>query len=150
MSFGEPVSLATAFGNQRADFEALVRGEIQEPERKEALETRSASSSKSWVIPWWSASLGDGGERDLRGGRRAARDSALGPAPPRLVVQMQNVVGLLKLQGVRLTPAFERDLGEMKEAIAFLERSDLILSGRIIAARSSISRSPPTSSRHLP
>jgi glycerol-3-phosphate O-acyltransferase len=44
----------------------------------------------------------------------------------RLVSGMQTVASLLKLQGVRLTPAFERDLGELREAIGFLERSDLI------------------------
>ncbi len=44
----------------------------------------------------------------------------------RLVREMQHVAALLQLQGVRLTTAFERDLGELREAIGFLERSDLI------------------------
>jgi glycerol-3-phosphate O-acyltransferase len=44
----------------------------------------------------------------------------------RLVVGMQDVATLLKLQGVRLTPALDHDLGELRESIGFLERSDLI------------------------
>jgi len=45
-----------------------------------------------------------------------------------LVKGMQDVAGLLNLQGVRITPALERDLGELRESIGFLERSDLIKS----------------------
>lgn len=45
-----------------------------------------------------------------------------------LVTGMRDVADLLRLQGVRLTPAFERDLEELRESIAFLERSDLLQS----------------------
>ncbi len=44
-----------------------------------------------------------------------------------MVKRVVGVVSLLELQGVRLTPAFERDLaGELHESIAFLVHSNLI------------------------
>ncbi len=45
-----------------------------------------------------------------------------------MVRGMQEVAALLRLQGVRLSAAFERDLPELRDSIAFLERSDLVAS----------------------
>ncbi len=43
-----------------------------------------------------------------------------------LAERMQQVLDLLRLQDVPITPALERDAGEFAESIAFLQRSDLI------------------------
>jgi glycerol-3-phosphate O-acyltransferase len=45
-----------------------------------------------------------------------------------LVVRMQEIVDLLRLQDVRFTPALLRDVGEFQESIATLLRSDLVRS----------------------
>ena len=39
---------------------------------------------------------------------------------------MQQIVGLLRLQDVRITPALLADEGDFQESIAFLLRADLI------------------------
>ena len=44
---------------------------------------------------------------------------------------VQNIfkfIGLLRLQGVRLTAALEADLGSFEDSIAFLKRADLVKS----------------------
>jgi len=127
VSFGEPISLAGALGNQRERFEALQRGQIDSPEIREALEDRKREfvndlgHSLVERIGWATvANATSVAAVVLMGGPHA------GMLRERLVAGMQDVATLLKLQGVRLTPAFERDLGELREAIGFLERSDLI------------------------
>jgi len=45
-----------------------------------------------------------------------------------LVLRMQEIVDLLQLQDVRLTPALRRDVGEFSESIASLLRADLLKS----------------------
>ena len=129
VSFGEPISLAGALGNQRERFEALQRGQIDAPEIREDLERRKRDfvndlgHSLVERIGWATvANATSVAAVVLMGGANS------GLLRERLVTGMQDVAALLKLQGVRLTPAFERDLGELREAIGFLERSDLIQS----------------------
>ena len=129
VSFGEPISLAGALGNQRERFQALQRGQIDSPEVREALENRKREfvndlgHSLVERIGWATvANATSVAAVVLMGGTHS------GMLRERLVAGMQDVATLLKLQGVRLTPAFARDLGEMREAIGFLERSDLIRS----------------------
>ncbi len=127
VSFGEPISLAGALGNQRESFEALQRGQIGSPELREALENRKREfvndlgHSLVERIGWARvANATSVAAVVLMGGAHS------GMLRERLVTGMQDVATLLKLQDVRLTPALERDLGELREAIGFLERSDLI------------------------
>jgi glycerol-3-phosphate O-acyltransferase len=127
ISFGEPISLAGALGNQRDQFEALQRGQIDSPEIREDLEDRKrdfiSDLGHSLVerIGWATvANATSVAAVVLMGGSNS------GLLRERLVAGMQDVAALLKLQGVRLTPAFERNLGDLREAIGFLERSDLI------------------------
>jgi len=128
VSFGEPISLAGAMGDRRARFEALQRGQIESPEVRDELErdkrefVNSLGHSLVERIGWaLVANATSVAAAVLLGGTRA------GMLREELVAGMQQVAGLLRLQGVRLTPAFEHDLGsELRESIAFLERSDLI------------------------
>jgi len=129
VSFGEPISLAGALGNQRDAFQALQRGQIDSPELREALENRKREfvndlgHSLVERIGWATvANATSVAAVVLMGGAHS------GLVRDRLVSGMQQVASLLKLQGVRLTPALERDLPELREAIGFLERSDLIRS----------------------
>ena len=127
VSFGEPISLAGALGNQRDRFAALQRGEISEPELRAVLEEHkrefvsglghSLVERIGWAMVANATSVA---ATVLLGGvhRGVLRDD--------LVQGMQDVAKLLRLQGVRLTPAFERDLPDLRESIAFLERSDLV------------------------
>lgn len=129
VSFGEPISLANALGNQRDSFEALVRGQIDSPEIAAELEDSKREFVKDlglslverigWAMVANATSVA---AVVLMGGAQA------GMLRERLVAGMQNVAGILKLQGVRITPALERDLGELRESIGFLERADLIQS----------------------
>ncbi len=127
VSFGEPISLASALGSQRDSFEALVRGQIDSPEVREELEDRkrefvnSLGHSLVERIGWaMIANATSVAASVLLGGSRS------GLVREELVAGMHNVIDVLKLQGVRLTPAFEHDLPELRESIAFLERSDLL------------------------
>lgn len=127
VSFGEPISLAGALGDQRASFEALQRGQIDSPEIATDLEKRKREFIKDlghslverigWAMVANATSVA---AVVLMGGTQS------GLLRERLVKGMQDVAGILKLQGVRITPALERDLSELRESIGFLERADLI------------------------
>ncbi|MCA9505765.1 MAG: 1-acyl-sn-glycerol-3-phosphate acyltransferase [Spirochaetaceae bacterium] len=130
VSFGEPISLASSLGSLRPRLEALQRGEVDSDPVAAELEQRkrefvsqlghSLVERIGWAMVANATSVA---AAVLLGGRSAGlvRDD--------LVAGMRQIAGLLKLQGVRLTPAFERDLaGELRDSIAFLERSDLIQS----------------------
>jgi len=129
VSFGEPISLAGALGNRRERFEALQRGQISSPEVRSALEEHKREfinglgHSLIERIGWATvANATSVAAVVLLGG------SHRGLLREELVTGMRDIANLLRLQGVRLTPAFERDLVEMRESIAFLERSDLLQS----------------------
>lgn len=127
VSFGEPISLASALGGQRDSFEALVRGQIDSPEVREELEERkrefvsglghSLVERIGWAMVANATSVA---ATVMLGGSRS------GLVREELVEGMHHVVDVLNLQGVRLTPAFEHDQPELRESIAFLERSDLL------------------------
>jgi len=127
VSFGEPISLAGALGKQRERFAALQRGEISEPEVRGVLEehkrdfVRGLGHSLVERIGWaMVANATSVAATVLLGGvhRGLLREE--------LVEGMRDVANLLRLQGVRLTPAFEHDLPDLRESIAFLDRSDLV------------------------
>jgi glycerol-3-phosphate O-acyltransferase len=127
LSFGEPISLAQALGTQRGDFEALVRGEVEDSGIRVATERRK----RAFVEHLGHLLVERIGWAMVANATSVAAVVLLGTSHAgllrrQLVADMQRVADLLKLQGVRLTPALERDLSELKEAIAFLERSDLI------------------------
>ncbi len=121
VNFGEPISLDAALGVRRAALAS--RGE--EPELQEEKRQLIANLGNRLVerINW----------ATVANATSVAAVALLGE-PRRgllrsdLVRRMQQVVDLLRIQDVRLTPALERDEGEFSESIAFLLRSDLIRS----------------------
>lgn len=129
VSFGEPISLAGALGKQRERFAALQRGEVPEPEMRMVLEEHK----REFVSHLGHSLVERIGWATVANATSVAATVLLGSRHrgllrEDLVEGMRDVANLLRLQGVRLTPAFERDLGELRESIAFLERSDLVQS----------------------
>ncbi|MFO0688693.1 MAG: 1-acyl-sn-glycerol-3-phosphate acyltransferase [Myxococcota bacterium] len=129
VSFGEPISLAGALGRDRQAFEALVRGQIDEPEVRSELEARKREFVKglghSLVERIGLAMVANAtsvAALVLLGGQRT------GMLRDELVAGVNEVVELLRLKGVRLTAAFEHDLPDFRDSIAFLEKSELIRS----------------------
>ncbi len=129
VSFGEPVSLASALGRERARFEALQRGEISAPENRQEVETRK----RDFVSQLGHSLIERIGWATVANATSVAAVVLLGERHrgmlrEELVEGMREIASLLRLQEVRLTSAFERDLPELRESIAFLERSDLLAS----------------------
>ena len=127
VSFGEPISLAAALGSQRKDFEVLQRGQLSEPAARESLEARK----REFVRGLGHSLVERIGWAMVANATSVASVVMMGSANRGLlrddfVAGVRDIVGLLRLQGVRLTTAFERDLGELRESIAFLDRSDLV------------------------
>jgi glycerol-3-phosphate O-acyltransferase len=120
VNFGEPISLAEALGPRRTAFARDDSPERQTEKRAfvERLGHRIVERINWAVVPNATsiAACALLGER-RRGIRR--RD---------LVTRMQEIVDLLRLQDVRITPALLHDVGEFHESIASLLRSDLIRS----------------------
>jgi glycerol-3-phosphate O-acyltransferase len=118
VNFGEPISLADALGGLRQDLAEARTAEAAEGKRAfiEGLGNRIAERINWAVVPNATsvAACALLGER-RRGLFRAD-----------LVRRMQEVVDLLRIQDIRLTPALARDEGDFAEAIASLMRSDLI------------------------
>jgi glycerol-3-phosphate O-acyltransferase len=120
VNFGAPISLADALGDRRDRF-ARDGSEEAARERRDfvgALGNRIAERINWAMVP---AATGVAacallGERS-RGVLRA-----------RLVARMQQVVDLLRLQDVGLTPALEADLGTFDDSIAAMLRAGLIRS----------------------
>jgi glycerol-3-phosphate O-acyltransferase len=128
VSFGEPVSLAGALGGQRESFEALQRGQIDSLQEREKLQDKKRQFVESLGlslverIGWAMVANATSVAAVVLLG-----SSHSGMLRESMINRMRGVAGLLQLQGVRLTPAFERDLGwDLRESIAFLLRSDLI------------------------
>jgi glycerol-3-phosphate O-acyltransferase len=129
VSFGEPISLAGALGAQRSRFAALQKGQVSSPEMRGVVEEHKRAFVKSlgqslverigWAMVANATSVA---AAVLLGSphRGVLRDQ--------LVLGMQEIAGMLRLQGVRLSSALERDLPGLRESIAFLERSDLVQS----------------------
>lgn len=127
VGFGEPISLADALGDQRDAFRALGRGGIVDAERQADL----AERKRAFIEHLGHSLVERIGLAMVANATSVAAVVLLG-APhsglrrDRLEVEMRRVAELLKLQGVRLTPAFERDLSELKDSLGVLLRSDLI------------------------
>ncbi len=120
VNFGEPISLAAALGDRRESLERTDTPE-QVAERRAFIETvanRIVERINWAVVPSATAvaSCALLGEQH-RGLLRSD-----------LARRMQQVVDLLRLQDVRLTPALKRDKGEFREAIASMLELDLIRS----------------------
>ncbi len=128
VSFGEPISLADALGNQREAFEALARGQVDSLQEREKL----AERKREFVDGLGHSLVERIGWAMVANATSVAATVLLGSPHSgvlreTLVRRVRGVAGLLQLQGVRLTPAFERDLGgDLRDSIAFLLRSDLI------------------------
>ncbi len=127
LCFGEPISLASALGNQREQFEALQRGQIDSEALQQELERRK----REFVSDLGHSLVERIGWAMVANATSVSAAVLMGSPHPGLLREdlirgVQNVTTLLKLQGVRLTPALERDLPDLREAIGFLERSDLI------------------------
>jgi glycerol-3-phosphate O-acyltransferase len=120
VNFGEPISLADALGDRRERFARDPSPETAEEKRQFVAElgNRIAERINVAVVPNATAVAASAllGER-TRGLFR--RD---------LVRRMQEIVDLLRLQDVKLTPALEGDLGTFDDSIATLLRADLIRS----------------------
>jgi glycerol-3-phosphate O-acyltransferase len=122
VNFGEPISLADALGERR---KALAHTDTPEQvaERRAFVETvgnRIVERINWAVVPSATAVascalLGEQHRGLLR---------------PDLARRMQQIVDLLQLQDVRLTPALRRDKGEFRESIASMLELDLIRSTR--------------------
>jgi glycerol-3-phosphate O-acyltransferase len=117
VSFGEPISLAAELGARRVAF--AEGGEALQEELREfvgALGNRIAERINWAVVPNATAVAASAllGER-RRGLLRAD-----------LVARMQEIVDLLHLQDVKLTPALARDEGRFDDSIASMRRMDLI------------------------
>lgn len=131
VSFGEPISLARFLGEQRRELRRLVgEGALDDAERRRLIERKRV------FIEQLGHSLVERiGLAMVANATSVAAVVMLGARSvglrrEQLVVEMQRVTELLVLQGVRLTPVFERDLGELKDSLGFLLRSDLLESRR--------------------
>jgi glycerol-3-phosphate O-acyltransferase len=120
VNFGEPVSLAEVLGERRARFaradspevEAEVRGFVQNLGNRIVERINWAAVPSATAIAA-SAMLGS---------------RARGLFRSELAARMQEVVDLLQLQDVRLTPALLRDVGDFSDSIASLQRDGLLKS----------------------
>jgi len=118
VNFGAPISLAEALGDRRERF-AHETDESAIQERREfvgALGNRIAERINWAMVPAATgvaacALLGDRSRGVFRAG---------------LVLRMQQVVDLLRLQDIRLTPALEADIPGFEDAIAAMLRAGLI------------------------
>jgi glycerol-3-phosphate O-acyltransferase len=122
VNFGEPISLADALGSRREKFLDQESEEVAQEKRKfvEALGNRIVERINWAVVPNATsvaacALLGEKRRGCFRG---------------ELAARMQEIVDLLRLQDVRLTPALDSDGGEFSEAIDSLLRDGLIRSAR--------------------
>jgi glycerol-3-phosphate O-acyltransferase len=120
VEFGEPISLAAALGDRR---EALSRigDEVADTERRHFIESLGLRIVESIN---WSA---------VANATSVAGCVVMGVPHQGLlrrtfVERMRQIVDLLQLQGVKLTPALLSDRADFRESIAFLQRSDLLKS----------------------
>ena len=117
VSFGEPISLAEAIGERREELGG--EGETAVHARREFVEQlalRIVERINGAIVPHATsvAACALLGER-RRGLFRAD-----------LALRMQQVVDVLRIMGVEVTPALARDEGDFSESIAQLLRMDLI------------------------
>jgi glycerol-3-phosphate O-acyltransferase len=120
VNFGEPISLAHALRDHRELFEAAESPETA-PLRRAFAETlgNEVVERINWAMVANATSVA---ACALLG------ESRRGMYRSELVGRMHEVMDLLRLQDVQLTPALEADESEFKESIAFLLRAGLIKS----------------------
>ncbi|NQZ96999.1 MAG: 1-acyl-sn-glycerol-3-phosphate acyltransferase [Myxococcales bacterium] len=122
VNFGEPFSLGDALGDRRTDFAKAETDELKAEKRAfvEMLGNRIAEAIN------WSAVLNATSlvSCAFLGERRR------GLFRGDLVNRMQEVVDLLRIQGVALTPALARDEGEYRDSIASMLEAGLIRSNK--------------------
>jgi glycerol-3-phosphate O-acyltransferase len=118
VNLGEPISLADALGDRRLRLASSQKPEVLAEKRAfiEVLGNRIVERINWAVVPNATSVAACG----LLGERRR------GLFRPDLVRRMQEVVDLLRLQDVKLTPALEWNEGSFNEAIASMLRMDLI------------------------
>jgi glycerol-3-phosphate O-acyltransferase len=122
----EPISLAAALGENRTRFsrESIARCEAGEAERVRAEKRVFVASLGRQIVERINGAM-------VANATSVAATVLLG-APHRgllrgeLVLRMQQVVELLRLENVRLTQALVADEGAFEESIAFLRRADLV------------------------
>lgn len=120
VSFGEPISLAEAVGERRARFAEPASAE-DEAEKRAFIERLGERIVER--INWCTvANATSVAACALLGHDRRALFRQ------ELIDRMREIVELLRMQDVRLTPALENDRGDYRDAIAFLLRADLIRS----------------------
>lgn len=120
VNFGEPLSLADALGGRRADFAAESTPEVVAEKRQFVAQLGNRIVERiNWATVANATSVA---ACALLGEPRR------GMLRHELISRMQQIVDLLRMQDVRLTPALEADEGDFRESIAFLLRSDLIRS----------------------
>jgi glycerol-3-phosphate O-acyltransferase len=120
VNFGEPLSLAEALGERRARFREQ-RDEASVAERRACIEALGNRIAER--INWAAVANATSVAACALLGERSR-----GLLRSDLVRRMQQVVDLLRLQDVRLTPALARDEGRFEESIGRLLRTDLIRS----------------------
>jgi glycerol-3-phosphate O-acyltransferase len=120
VNFGEPISLAAALGDRRERLAAPATPELEAEQRAfvEEMGTRIVERI-NWAV---AASATAVAACALLGEHRR------GVFREELVERMQQIVDLLHLQDVRLTPELLRDQGNFRDSIASLLRMDLIRS----------------------
>jgi len=120
VSFGEPISLAGALGDRRERFASRDSPDVTAEERDfvRNLGNRIVERINWAVIPNATAIAASA----MLGVR------ARGLFRPELALRIQQIVDLLQLQGVRVTPALRHDSGDFNESIASLLRADLLKS----------------------
>jgi len=120
VSFGEPISLADALGDRRERLAHRDSPEVMAEEREfiRTLGNRIVERINWAVIPNATAIAACA----MMGVR------ARGLFRAELALRIQQVVDLLQLQGVRMTPAVQQDSGDFNESIASLVRADLLKS----------------------
>ncbi len=118
VSFGEPISLAEAIGDRRALLAGPSTPESEAAKREFIADLGHRIVERiNWCTVVNSTSVA---ACALLGERRR------GLFRSELTERMRDVIELLRLQDVRLTPALERDRGDFREAINFLLRAELV------------------------
>ena len=118
VNFAEPISLAVALGDRR---ELFAREATPEAAVAKRLFVEQLGGEICERINWaMVANATSVAAVALLGERRR------GLLRFELTERMQQVIDLLRLQGVRMTPALEQDAPEFDDAIAFLRRADLV------------------------
>jgi len=120
VNFGEPISLGDALGERRQRLASSPLPEVSTEKRAfiGILANRIAERINWAVVPNATSVAACA----LLGERRR------GLFRPDLVRRMQEIVDLLRLQDVKLTPALAQDEGPFSEAIASMLRMDLVRS----------------------